>query len=280
MKSIKFLIGNKYTMTEIRKIVGDPGRGGKWVKGYLMHNDEMFIFANIHGSGYIGRDYQNLWIDQNKILDWKGNKQSSITDRYIKYILRGDYPVHLFTRESEYKPGTPYIYRGQAIPARIKSDEPVNIILDLEITSPFINKDEQLADEHEELNKDDWYDKIERSVPKRSSVLREQVLTENNYKCEIDPSHATFISNATNEQYMETHHIIPLSTQKYFKEVKLDTKSNIACLCPNCHRLIHYGTKEVKLSVLEILYNNHVKSMRKVKIPIGSIDDLIIYYTN
>lgn len=276
----KFLIDKNYTLSEIRNIVGNPGRGGKWVKGYLEHNNEMFIFANTDGGGFIGHDYKNFWIKENKILDWKGDKQSSINDKYIKYILSGDYPIHLFTRENKYKPGTPYIYRGKAIPARIISNEPVNIILDLEIETSYIDLDEHIVADNEPIVYEELFNKLERVVPKRSSNLREKVLKVNNYKCEVDPSHSTFISNSTNEQYMETHHIIPISAQSYFKDVKLDTISNIACLCPNCHRLIHFGTKEAKLGILEFLYKNHVRSMREANLPIDGLQDLIIYYNN
>ena len=55
---------------------------------------------------------------------------------------------------------------------------------------------------------------------------------------------------------MEPHHLIPVSNYKtYYEEygVNLDCPQNIVCLCPNCHKLIHHGTKEKVREVLGIL---------------------------
>lgn len=58
---------------------------------------------------------------------------------------------------------------------------------------------------------------------------------------------------ALQRQYMEPHHLIPISKQGLF-EHGLDVPANIICLCPTCHSRIHYGTKaDVKNMVKELL---------------------------
>lgn len=60
-----------------------------------------------------------------------------------------------------------------------------------------------------------------------------------NYKCEINPEHKSFISGSTGKEYVEAHHIIPLSQQCNYKK-SLDVEANIVALCPNCHKKIHH----------------------------------------
>lgn len=70
-----------------------------------------------------------------------------------------------------------------------------------------------------------------------------------NFKCEVNPTHETFISAASNKPYVEGHHLIPLSFQDQF-EHSIDIKENIVALCPNCHRLLHHGTNNEKERIL------------------------------
>ena len=62
------------------------------------------------------------------------------------------------------------------------------------------------------------------------------------FKCEWDNSHSTFISKTTGQDYMEPHHLIPISKQNLYPN-DIDITSNLICLCPNCHKRIHLGQK-------------------------------------
>ena len=96
---------------------------------------------------------------------------------------------------------------------------------------------------------------IEQKVWKRSNILRVQVFTFAQYKCEIDSSHNTFIAEGTKRPYMEGHHAIPMKLQDRFKN-SLDVYANIVCLCPICHRKIHYGMKNEKEQMLAKIYSD------------------------
>ena len=89
---------------------------------------------------------------------------------------------------------------------------------------------------------------------KRSAIIRDQVLIAAEYQCEISPSHKTFIQNKTNHQYAEGHHIIALSNQRSIPR-SLDIYANIICLCPLCHRFLHYGNRHDKMPVVGLLYS-------------------------
>lgn len=87
----------------------------------------------------------------------------------------------------------------------------------------------------------------------RSIVVKKQSMESAHFECEVDHSHATFISRTTGSQYMEGHHIIPLRNQDMFDN-SLDVYSNVICLCPICHRLLHYGRNEDRGNVLHLIY--------------------------
>ncbi|MBE5991584.1 MAG: hypothetical protein E7247_04225 [Paenibacillaceae bacterium] len=101
---------------------------------------------------------------------------------------------------------------------------------------------------------------IERTTWKRSDIIKRQSIEFAGYICEINMKHNTFISESTNKQYMEGHHAIPLKEQRYFDK-SIDIYANIICLCPNCHRLLHYGLKESKKILLNQIYDERSKRL-------------------
>ena len=104
------------------------------------------------------------------------------------------------------------------------------------------------------------------SYPRRSNVSAE-ALKEAGYECLIDGSHKTFTSKATKSQYVESHHIVPMSKQERY-EYELDQSANIASLCPNCHRLIHLGADIEREELLRALYLQRRDRLEKIGIEI------------
>lgn len=103
-----------------------------------------------------------------------------------------------------------------------------------------------------------------------------KALTEADFICEVDSSHETFLSAASGQPYVEGHHLIPLSFQKDF-QYKLDVKENIVALCPNCHRLLHHGTHEDKISILSMLLSERIDLLNNKNIGIDE-ETLLEYY--
>ncbi|MER2079418.1 MrcB family domain-containing protein [Psychrobacillus psychrotolerans] len=87
----------------------------------------------------------------------------------------------------------------------------------------------------------------------RRSFVSAEAIKEAGFSCIINGTHKTFTSKATLHQYVESHHIVPMSKQDQF-EYELDQTANIAALCPNCHRLIHLGTDMEREDILRQLY--------------------------
>lgn len=115
---------------------------------------------------------------------------------------------------------------------------------------------------------------------KTDARISKTVLKENNYICEIEKltgnKHKTFDTNI-GMQYMEGHHLIPMKAQKNF-ENNIDRSDNICCLCPNCHRAIHYGTIKEKRTRLALLYNSKIKGLNDNEIYIDFEELINNYY--
>lgn len=94
----------------------------------------------------------------------------------------------------------------------------------------------------------------------RSSIIKSQVLKSANYECEVDTRHQTFVAKSSGQQYMEGHHIIPMKKQPAF-DTSLDVYANIVCLCPVCHRLLHYGLDLNKKDLLEQMYMTRIERL-------------------
>lgn len=90
---------------------------------------------------------------------------------------------------------------------------------------------------------------------RRNGIIKKQSIEMAHYKCEMNSEHVTFTALSSGHQYMEGHHAIPIKMQNSFK-VSLDVYANIVCLCPICHRLLHYGIESEKRIVLERIYKD------------------------
>lgn len=114
---------------------------------------------------------------------------------------------------------------------------------------------------------------------KRNPSIAKRILAINNYYCAIDSSHLTF-QTRSGVPYMEAHHLIPCTvsnSQRFQKKSKLDREENIVCLCPTCHRAIHYGDTNEKRNILKILFEKQKDKLESVGLNL-SFDELMELY--
>ncbi|MCL2844902.1 MAG: hypothetical protein FWE23_05565 [Chitinivibrionia bacterium] len=107
------------------------------------------------------------------------------------------------------------------------------------------------------------------------------VLKEANYVCQIKSSHTTFLTNL-GFQYMEGHHLIPCTVKnaKDFEKkynVNIDCVENIVCICPTCHRAVHFGDSEVKKMLVKEMFSQHKEILKNIGIDITE-DELLKLY--
>ena len=103
-------------------------------------------------------------------------------------------------------------------------------------------------------------EKNEKKEWTRSEIIRDQAIKLASYECEINAKHKTFIAAHTGMPYMEGHHSIPMKHQGVFP-ISIDVYANIVCVCPICHRLLHFGRKEDKLPALSKIYYDRADRM-------------------
>jgi 5-methylcytosine-specific restriction enzyme A len=110
----------------------------------------------------------------------------------------------------------------------------------------------------------------------RNPAIAKEALINAKYRCEFDPSHFTFISEITKNNFVEAHHLVPMNMQDKF-DVSLDVPGNIVSLCPNCHRRIHHATLVQKKEIINILYERRKSLMDKFGIKL-SLEQLLEMY--
>lgn len=124
-------------------------------------------------------------------------------------------------------------------------------------------------------------DKMDIKIPKlkvvetvhytRNQIISAHAIEAADYQCENHAEHKTFTSASTNKPFMEGHHLIPMKKQSEF-DVSLDVYANIICLCPICHRLLHYGITSEKEYLADKLFENRQERLINSGIDISRND--------
>jgi hypothetical protein len=134
MAATSFQRGQLYARARVAEHIGLPQnrvKGGPWETGYSRWNDEFFIFCNVGIPGTTGHDYPNRW--SGKDLIWSGKTGSRKDQPFIREMLSGTRPVHLFWR-GELR--TPFTYAGLATAIEVLDSVPVQVRWSFEAVAP------------------------------------------------------------------------------------------------------------------------------------------------
>jgi hypothetical protein len=118
-------------------------------------------------------------------------------------------------------------------------------------------------------------------IVKKNSRISKQALDSADYKCAAGIEHKTF-KTSRGVPYMEGHHLIPCtpSNAKYYwgkQNKNIDCEENVVCLCPTCHRRIHFGDKEEKMAIIKQLYEIQEPKLKRAGITI-TLQELLDLY--
>jgi 5-methylcytosine-specific restriction protein A len=108
---------------------------------------------------------------------------------------------------------------------------------------------------------------------RRNQIIITQVIEGAQYQCEHDPAHMTFIARSTGRAYMEGHHLLPLKHQSQF-DCSIDIYANVVCLCPICHRLLHFGQDSDRRYAAEKLFEKRSDRLIRSGIDLSKNDFL------
>ncbi len=110
----------------------------------------------------------------------------------------------------------------------------------------------------------------------RDPAVAKRVLINAKFRCTIDPSHEYFRAKSTGENYVESHHLIPICYQENFDK-SLDVEANIVSLCVVCHKKLHHAELSEKKDMLYILFKQREERLKKCGIFI-KFDELLELY--
>lgn len=82
----------------------------------------------------------------------------------------------------------------------------------------------------------------ETAVYERDPSVKAWAIRRSGRKCEMPACEYSGFLKADGNNYIETHHIVPLA------EKGEDAIANVAALCPNCHREAHYSIDKKQLA--------------------------------
>ncbi len=111
----------------------------------------------------------------------------------------------------------------------------------------------------------------------RNQIIVDHAIEGAHFTCENNPRHNTFVTRATMRPYMEGHHLIPMRFQPKFN-TGIDVYANVVCLCPICHRLMHFGTDKDRTFTAEKLFDVRASRLLKSGIDLSRREfiDLVI----
>lgn len=205
-------------------------------------------FSSFLKKSNINKNYASFWIGdfqhivetyQNKEHFWS-RKERGESDRYI-------FKASIFSKIKSMKYDD-FVRRFLTLSSNIEIPE---------LTAEKVSKviDDYMVDPaayNASLRK-----KCERVYLARNKNYRLAALKKANYICELCGKKHTFLDRDGHE-YFDGHHLIMYnpSTQSRY-EKSLDIPRNIICLCPECHKKVHFSSNEVIKDIVVSLFMNH-----------------------
>lgn len=263
---------NEYSSDEIRSIFHVSPQGGMRSNAA----DRTMVLLSDHTGSGLYEDYIEDGILYYTGTGKQGDQEFKGPNKTLRDSNKNSYKIFLFESYQD----KIYTYRGQAILAgepffREAKDENGNmrkvIMFPIKLVDERNLLDEEKLEKRERnskasadrLNKDQLIDQVlqkdtrvsEVTVSTKRYVRDERVKrfakVRAKGKCELCGEDAPF-STKDGDPYLEVHHINPLS------EGGLDTYDNVAALCPNCHRKMHYAPcEDDKKKALENVNKNN-----------------------
>lgn len=216
----------------------------------------------------------------------KSDKMYDLSNRFNKFEIKiKDYNNYMFRRQRFY---------GGTYP---ELDEKIILYLKkLLESSEFLDNDGSEEQEEIQISEPASSQEIQNSAEKPLSIVNGnhgKIISKNSrvaksaliaakYTCAIDSAHKTFMTK-NGVPYMEGHHLIPCTvriSEKIWKKFNknIDCYENIVCLCPNCHREVHYGEWGCKSEKVRIMLKRQEEKLKSIGVLITEEELLSIYH--
>lgn len=223
---------------------------------------------------YLVNDFSLVLTGKSVICDYNKIIASKNFDKKYLKVFEDAYNEVSNSPKNRIKLSSNHLYEIKHLSPRAKD---INYIQDLELVKDVTNL----------IVSEGTPDYSPTPKPKKEAVVQDEVkvyprdrniaqraLARACYKCEIQETHPSFISRKSHRQYVEPHHLIPISYQDYFDN-SLDVEANIVSLCSNCHNEIHYGQDFGRL--IEQLYKKRREELKEAGLEI-TLEQLLDLY--
>lgn len=203
---------------------------------------------------------------------------TSVSSKFIIHIA--DYNVYMFRAQRIFKGKYPELDKKVIayITNYLENGDDGD---DIDFQESVQNTDVSKCLVETSKDKPEYLDGNNSKVVKKNSRISKQVLVNANYICAGNDSHTTFLTNK-GVAYMEGHHLIPCtySNANHFwntRKRNIDCVENVVCLCPTCHRKIHFGSPKEKKALIEKLYMKQIAKLGEANLAI-SLSELYKLY--
>lgn len=225
-----FSIGHEYSRSNIfklLKIYPEPD-GGKWFTGYVEHEGNHFIFANIGNVGRTGHDYNNYF--EGDQLVWFGKGGSELGHSSIEKLLSPASVTHVFYRMAD---RDPFIFAGVATPLAVFDTTPVKVVW--RFSDQHSGADDE--DPRSNMISEGAVQKKMVRVYERNRGARLKCISRWGWKCFVCQFDFGSFYGKLGEGFIHVHHLKPLS--EIGAEYLLDPELDLRPVCPNCHSMLH-----------------------------------------
>jgi len=238
------------------KIAGKSKKQEPWWPDEVKEESNLYPNVIYINDVFLAADIENRTELRELSLNEQKWRACGLTQRHIiggVNVLRDAQIFERLKNELQYK-------GNGTLSVRYASDkEPTDIVVVREkITSYIVDDKPRASGDAEDLDLDDIApnaapERIETVVQlwRRNRWIIEERRRETNNRCEIPGCDYVPFEKPSRDRYSEGHHMIPLG------EPGSDSLQNIAILCPNHHREIHYGVQREELT-------NILKKKRKL----------------
>lgn len=220
------------------------------------------------------------------LMDQKNlSSKQDIIDQTIRNVMVSNYykkKNNILFNRTETKPfqytlteeGHKLAVEVDEILATAKEKELINeeqdaFIDNLEISKGIgIYSEEELKEIFEKNKSYNLYDLYDAEKYKKGRIptdpkIKNTRFYQTKYCCEIDCNHKTFPTSIS-PNFLEGHHLVPMSLQRNFATINLDCIANMVALCPNCHSQAQYGTREAKKEIFDKIVEKREEDLRSI----------------
>ena len=262
-----------------------------YTKKYHFTNDRVIVGftdnATVYREPMVYPPLQRIIEEDGKLVDCSFTIQSdnmyNLEDYPNRFVIRiSDYNTYMFRKQRFYKGKYPELDRkiiAYLEEYLLNNSDEDSILFQRLVQEVDVTEDEHLPG-YSETCPDFTHIGGSRVVNKRPAISKRALMAAH-FQCAVDPSHKTFLTGK-GTPYMEGHHLIPCTldnAKKIFEERKrnIDCVENIVCICPTCHRQVHFGSKKEKEAVLKVLYDHQIGKLRKAGLDL-TYEELLSYY--